>query len=276
MENLERELYNLITIQLNEMAWATGYPLNRNVGIECYLEAFNDEQLSLNVKKENVEFFLTAEINGTYYEFNSDLTYEEISVGWTFHPLGSIKSLYDSIYKVFDKMEKNKFQINDFSRLNLEKRNEFAKIRNTIPKKIRERMEEKFLDYLAKYQEHLFIPVSGNIPKLEKPRLIYQIFENFPLDMIETASKIKSNFGPTEETLLKYGLDNKELEPGIYYPSESSMVSLFLGNYFHKLTQIKGYNSSYGDQSLREFVVSREKAFIGSHRINWPESLISK
>jgi hypothetical protein len=273
MDNLQQDLYNLVTKELNEMAWQTGYPLNREVGLDCYLGAFRDQGITTDIRNGEASFFLTSGIGGSPTEFNATLTNDQISRGWNNHPLGSIKSLYNSVYLVFDRMGEARFPRDDRSKSNIEKRNEFSMIRESVPREIRQRMEERFLKYFNDHQEHLFIPASGNIPNLVKPRLVYQTMDTFPIGMIEIASQTESRHGPTEETLFDEGWMDLGLEPGNYYPSESSLIDLFLGKYFHRLSQTNRYNTWSKDQSERDFVVQREKAFAGSHVIKWPNSL---
>jgi hypothetical protein len=293
MNQLEVDLKNLVSDELVEVAWDADYPLNQGVGLWSFFNGLKKGGFFIDVNhgEKRAEFFLRREVLGKLYEFHSQMTFDQISRGWGMRPKGSAKCLYDSICVVHDLMERGKFPRDDRSRDNLDKRSDWANFRTSNSRRIRKLMEDEMKIYFIKYQEHLFIPVSGSIPQLSEPRLVYRVMESFPLFAFDIADTMRdarfiveesdgSKFGrgvvltPCAETILEYGFDWESYNPS-YYPSESTLIDLFLGRYLHRFSQIKGYNTWFNN-NLREFVVSHSKAFRYGEYLDFPKELKNK
>ena len=130
--------------------------------------------------------------------------------------------------------------------------------RNSFPRQVRRTLEKVLLAYIEKYQEHLFIPPSGEVPELQDPELVHEITKNFPRGVLRNSIKSSAEIGPCAETLLDIGWSG--LEVGEYYPTESTMVDIFLGRYLERFSKLKGYKTHSND-SLRGFTVRHHKEF---------------
>ncbi|MEK6859891.1 MAG: hypothetical protein AABX54_03685 [Nanoarchaeota archaeon] len=292
MSNLETDLKNLVSEELVEVAWHADYPLNQGIGLWSFIQAFQRGGFIVDVNhgEKKAEFFLTREVLGEHYEFHSQMSFDQISRGWGRGPKGSPPRLYDSICAIYDLMEREKFPRKDLSSDNLNKRNFWQDFRYGDSKRVRRLMEEEMKVYFDKYQEHLFIPVSGNVPKLTEPRLIHRVMEEFPLFLFDLSDNMrdlrflaeeaaeKNGFDsllavgtPCAETMLE-GFNVDDFHPG-FYPSESTLIDLFLGRYLHRFSLIKGYNTWNKENQLRDFVVSKRNAFSYGCLLGFPDEI---
>jgi hypothetical protein len=250
MEGLELNLYNLIGNELNELAWNKNYPINSSIGLHCFFEAFKGQGFKVSIDDECKQstFVLKNMVGGKPNFLEASLSHNQILIGWKRAPKSCLHSLYDSICNVYDSMgEQLKISPRDY-----ELSNKWYLYRNSNTKEVRKKMEEEMIPFFRDYQENMFISMVERTSNLEKPILFFELIKEFPMTILEKAV-INNLFedtlicGPCPETLLELDLD-KDLNPDNYFPSESTMVSFFVGHYLDRLSRLKKYplNRGYG------------------------------
>lgn len=270
---MEQVLHEIVSDELHELAWYSGYPINHIVALECFFHGVKNH-IPFVTEKRSATFLLTKEIDGKMYELSSEMSFNEILEGWNYsskYPKGSVKNLYDSICEIFDRMGENVFDRDCWA--DRERRNEFLAFRNSESKIVRKNMEKFLLENFNTYQENLFIPVFGSVPELGEPRLFSKIYESFPVHILDKSFVNESTMGPCEDTLLEILQEgNEDCLDEDYFPSDSSIIHVFLGNYLYRFSQIKGYKTWHGNP-LRECVASGARAFMYGSLFQWPDEL---
>lgn len=174
----------------------------------------------------------------------------------------------------------------------LEERGAWSNRRDGESREVRKEMEEKLMVGFKKHHEGMLLsaPGTGNRP-LGRPRIIGRVLRAFPfqkffeiinnrrelagLDILEfdverdmgdittrayqedyQSRLLSENFWLDREALLKRFSREElgDLDPSMYFHSESSLVQLFLGIYLGMLGQERGYPGITGNR-LREVVV---------------------
>ncbi len=136
-------------------------------------------------------------------------------------------------------------------------------IREFESREVRKKLEEQLRVFFQKYQEHMLMPVSGELPSLDEPCLFQRVLKTFPMAVYQQAAVIRQfgmapgvqrGCGPCAEGLL--GMEWHDLDPEDYYPSQSSMEDYFWGHYLHVLAEEKGYKVRGSGNSLHQLVAS--------------------
>jgi hypothetical protein len=276
MDKLEEGLYNFVGKELIELAWHNSYPINSAVGLWGFFQAFMDHNFNVNLNdnKREVQLVLKNPIDNFPKFLETSLSYNQILEGWKHQPKSSPHSFYDSICLVYDNLEPLK---NNFSRENIERKNQWSDYRNSETRKVRQKMEDVWLPFFIEHHEHMLLPVNGNLPELEKPKIFYEILKKFPLHIYKTASE-NALFppacegimcGPCAEHLLDLDLVN-DLDPEEYYPSKSAMTEFFFGNYLEILSEEKGYPLKYkSENKLKSLIINGIKSFEWGSSLKW-------
>src|SRR3972149_12327391 len=113
MNELIEGLRDLVSDSLYEMTWHCDFPINQNVGLWCFLEAFRTFGAHADFDKTEAVFLLNRTMNNKPYVLQAVMNKEEIIRGWGNHPAGSPRTLYDSICEVYDRMGKDLSRIED-------------------------------------------------------------------------------------------------------------------------------------------------------------------
>ena len=88
MDNLERELHNLVGEELHELAWVSDYPINSEIGLWGFFEAFNNHnfKVNLNDSAKEAQFILKNPFEKSPRFLECVLNYNQILEGWRNHP----------------------------------------------------------------------------------------------------------------------------------------------------------------------------------------------
>lgn len=236
--DFKRDISNWIGNEVYELSWRKNLPINPGVGIVSFIMGLVDYGAYVKADKEKVAISHFYDVNETMYSFREELTYDEVLSGWKRYPRGSLNTLYDSLFMLYDRMGAN-FK-------DLESSNSWSEIRDSKPKLIRKHMETHLKDYFLKYHENMLIPIWDKTPKMTKPRLFDKIWEDFPTDLLYKACTPDRHpkGSPNPEYIMD--IDNSEYDEH-YYPSESSMLSYLWGIYINELRKDKGYPLAHDD-----------------------------
>ena len=240
-----------------------------------FFEAFNNHnfKVNLNDSAKEAQFILKNPFEKSPRFLECVLNYNQILEGWRNHPKGCAQSYHDSICMIYDEMGPD---WRNTSREDVQKRNQWAEYRGSEYRKVRQKMEDIWLPFFIEHQEHLFFPVNGKSPELEKPKIFFEVLKKFPMHILRNAS-IENLFpdeghyrvGPCPERLLELDLDN-DLEIGEYYPSKSTMIEFFWGNYLNKLSEEKGYPLRHNsDNKLRYLIIGGIESFERGDSLKW-------
>lgn len=273
---LERDLYALAGREFHELAWRNDYPLHNGVAIQALLEGFNDFGIPTRVDKDGAFFDFFVNLGGSPYTFSERLTFDELSKGWNNKPASCPRSLYEAIYLVYDKVEekiKRDPNAEPFSHLSgdIYANHFWQQKRNVEPREIRKRMEKHLLDAFAKYHENIFLATTGQIPELKEPTIVRRVFSTFPFRLLEDSILLDLRYGPTENGLMDMTTEDWNEFDHNYHPSESVLVSYFLGHCYDLLREEKGYPfmKGYGRKSLKDLVCTGPRALERGDRIKW-------
>ncbi len=250
MDGLVKELYDIVSDSLYEMTWRCNFPVHPNVGLWSFLEAFREFGVQIEFDGKNASFSLDRTLRERQVILQSSMHKDEIVRGWGWSPLGSPRAFYDSICIVYDRM-------GEALKGNRDEENIWSDIRNGESKDVRAKFEEQVYEFFPKYQEHMLVPVSGAIPKLDEPKLFNRVLRDFPMDVYQQAI-IRSReveCTPCAETLLEID-DWSEFDDN-YHPSVAVMEEYFLGHYLFALMKEKGYKTGYDDDEPLSVLVAR-------------------
>lgn len=247
MEGLVKDLCDLVSDGLHEMTWRCNLPVNPNVGLWSFLEGFREFGVQVKFDGEHATFSLDRTLRERQVVLQARMHKDEIIRGWGWHPSGSPHAFYDSICEVYDRM-------GQVLKGNREEENIWDSIRQGESKDVRRKFEEQLKDFFPKYQEHMLVPVLGEIPKLDEPKLFNRVLKDFPIDLYQQAiirsSEVECT--PCAETMLE--MDWGEFDDK-YHPSVAVMEEYFWGHYLFALMKEKGYQIEYDDdEPLRELV----------------------
>lgn len=235
MEQIERELYDMVSEGVYELTWRCNFPINPNIGLWAFLEAFKSYGAKTTEKEDKIVFDLEKIIKGKRISLQSSISKNEIVQGWGWNPIGSPRALYESICENYDRLGKV------ISGQELERA--WQEERMGEARRIRAKMEDFLEPFFPKYQEHLLVPVSELVPKLNEPRLFKKVLDEFPTDILQMAKIMchenERSCGPCPATILDQ--DWSEYDINEYHPSESAMIDYFWGHYLYSLAQEKGY-----------------------------------
>ncbi|MFC1696921.1 hypothetical protein ACFL1H_01185 [Nanoarchaeota archaeon] len=296
----EKELFDFIGHNLHELAWRNDLPLNPSIAIWSFLEAFADNGFKFSIKDNYVTFEYKYLFTG-YDEYNdkfeghicefddfiTKISIDKILTGWDRFPKGNPKSLYDSIHIIFDDIKEYIIKRNgiedtlaywnnkDISAKDKIKLAEWSNVRNNYPRKIRQTMEDHLVQYFNKYHEHMFIPLSHTIPKLEEPKLFHKALERFPMKLyLDAKNNNLAPGGPCSEYILE--IDPEEYDE-TYHPSESGMLDYFWGIYLDELVKEKGYPLYYpadnNDEQLKRLIANGWNGIRNGQSI-WKDKII--
>lgn len=273
---LVEEYYEMVTEGLHELAWCNNYPINPNIGVHCFLEAFKRQGIGVQIGKDRATFTTLRESAGKVRYLECTMTFEEIVAGWPHAVKATPRAFYDSICETFDRMTGLKLNYRDRDkRFNREEINQLDNFRNSESKEVRKKMEYEFLGYFGKYQEHMLLPVSRKVPKFDKPKIFSRVVEKFPWELLKSAMQFE--FGkdcfcsPCVETLVREypdfdpgnfpqdflysSADTHHLGPVMiegYHPSTRVLDELFFGMYMTKLVKEKRYSLRYPTKNKRQ------------------------
>lgn len=227
----EKNLSDLVSHGLHEMAWRRHYRINPGIAIDCFIRAFKEHGFFVNEGQQN-KFIFHDRILGTLFSLQSELSRDEILTGWKNHPKGSPQALYDSIYLAFDKMDQDMTQQEREYWEGGGKR--FARAVN-----IRKTMEQNLVDYFSKYQDVILLNADGTAPKIKEPTLFRAVLEHYPIDVYKAAATTHNDVTctPCAETLLDLNWEFDE----DYHPSVAVMEDYFWAHYLHELASQKKY-----------------------------------
>lgn len=261
MQTLIKELFDFTGRELHEAAWKANLPINHGVALSSLFEAFGDHgkiKVSPDDRKKLAEFRMPLHIGRKEGIFKTRLQYDQILNGWGRSFTASPRSLYDSIYQVYDQIgEEIKKESNLF--FNSEDLDWNRRFRDNSPRLIRKLMESHFLEYFSRYHENILISYKGDSSSnFDEPKIFWEVLKEFPILKLQkavVAREIHHNsapLGPCPEYILE--TPEEELDVRVYFPSESALMDVFWGMYLKRLTDDKGYPSYYNDQSLRHFI----------------------
>lgn len=257
MQPLEQELYDMVSNELHETAWHKNYPLHPNVALWCFLEGFRDRSAIVETGKDAVRLTIPFVFGDTVHSFQTERSIESVLRGWKKFPRGSPKALYDSIYDVHD----------EFLRGQPYDNRESCNFRRGESTATRKAMENHLLTFFERYQEHVLMPTSGEIPVLHEPQIFQRVLDAYPLDLLRSAEAMElgSSGGvrrtPCAETLLEIDWEFDDE----YHPSSAVMVDFFFGHYLEKLAREKGYIPKDCGNLLRRFVGGGRSALPSGH-----------
>ena len=249
MEGLVKDLYDLVSDSLSEMIWRCNFPVNPNVGLWSFLEAFREFGAQVAFDGTNASFSLDRTLKERQVVLQSSMHKDEIICGWGWQPSGSPHAFYDSICEVY-------FRMGKLLKGSRAEENFWDNIKHSESKEVRVKFEEQLEVFFPKYQENMLVPVSGLVPKLDEPKLFNRVLKDFPMDVYQQAV-IKSHEGvlctPCAETLLE--IDDWSEFDDKYHPSVAVMEDYFWGHYLFALMKEKGYKTEYDDdEPLRGLV----------------------
>ncbi|MEK6888649.1 MAG: hypothetical protein AABW80_00915 [Nanoarchaeota archaeon] len=250
MEELRDSLFNFVGRELVELSWRCNFPINPNVGVDNFLQAFRDDgvDVAYDNRKKNARFSLLW--GGDFYECS--LTYDEIVRGWGRNFPGCSREFYNSVFKVLDCMEENS-GLRDST--DMGRRNSWDEFRGIKGIDIRNRMECGVEPYFMNHHEHVLLPLSGRVPELGRPKLFDEVMESYPLYLhhqIVEWQRVKSCFGgPCAEYIPEFDLSTNPFNE-FYHPSDSSMTGYFWALYLNKLARDKGYEMNDGRDASEE------------------------
>jgi len=234
MENIEKELHGFVGRELHELAWRCNYPVHESVALYSFLEAFRANGALVQTQDKEAKITFLRELNNHPRCLDEIVSFHNIINGWGHTSPGSPRELYNSIYIIYDKMAKQ---------VHSNEENEWDDIRNSEPRVIRRKMEDKLMEYFNRYHEHVLLHVDGKQRPFERePKIIHEVLSDFPLYLyqhseIRSCESDRSHLTPCAETLLDIEWDFDES----YYPSESCVTEFFWGHYLHQLVKEKGY-----------------------------------
>lgn len=231
VDTYEKNLNDLVSRSLHEMAWRRFYSINPGIGIHCFVQAFKENGFIVNEGHKN-KFIFHDRILGTLFSLQSELSRDEILTGWKNYPKGSPQAFYDSIYETFDRMDK------DMTKQERESWEEDGK-RFMRAVSVRKSMEQHLVNYFAKYQDVMLLNADGTSPKLKEPKLFRKVLEKYPMEVYKAATTTHNDvqLTPCAETLVDMVWDFDEE----YHPSAAVMEDYFWAHYLHELAEQKNY-----------------------------------
>ena len=100
MNNLDKELHEIVKYGLHELAWARNYPINPFVALHSFFEAFKESGFNVIIDDKHRIASFSLNYEGRLLE--TSLTCEKILTGWKHQPKSSPHSLYNSICIIYD------------------------------------------------------------------------------------------------------------------------------------------------------------------------------
>ncbi|MEK6917925.1 MAG: hypothetical protein AABW51_03160 [Nanoarchaeota archaeon] len=269
MQNLVDDLYKFAGRELHEAAWVANLPIHNGVALHSFFNGFNSHgeiKVELDDRNRKASFYLPINFRKKERIFSTQISYSELLQGWKNHLRSSPKSMYDSIYQVYDNMgesienmDKGFFRSSelDWSR----------RFRNSSPREIREFMEVSLLEYFGRYHEGVLLNYRDQkSSELLEPKIFWDVLKEFPLGKLHTAvvnAEVDHSFapvGPCSEYILE--TPESEFDSQEYFPSESALMDVFWGMYLQKLTLKKGYPTFDIKPSLKCFITQRNNALM--------------
>ncbi len=271
MQNLVRELFDFTGRELHEASWQANLPLHNGVALHSFFEAFRDYgelRMSICDRDKTSEFSLLV-IKKRQIQNFIKVSYDNILDGWKNSFRASPSSLVDSIYQVYDQIGEE-IRKSDKSFFYSEELGWFERFREKGPDRIKKSMKLSLLEYFKVNHEGILLPYTqGNSGNFDKPKIFSETLKDFPLAMLQNTriddevDHVFSHVGPCPEYLMEnlvLETPSGESREENYYPSESALVSVFLGTYLHKLAAQKNYPAWNDDDSLKNFISRGTKA----------------
>lgn len=262
MQNLVNDLYVFTGRELHEAAWTANLPLHHGVALHSFFNGFHthgDVIVELDDRGRSATFNLPINVGKSTRTFTTQLSYNQILEGWKNSFKASPRSLYDSIYQVYNQIE-DKIKREDRVFFDSEELDWHTRFRETDPRRIRKFMEYDLLEYFGKYHEGILIPPKEDCPRdFQEPRVFWETLRDFPLGKLHMAvvanevDNSPARMGPCPEYILE--TPEEEFDINTYYPSESALMDVFWGMYLQRLAESKGYSALEDDISLRHFIV---------------------
>jgi hypothetical protein len=253
MEPVFNELYEVVSDSLYEMTWHCGYPIHPNIGLWAVLEAFKTREWAVDFDGKQARIATKRFILGREHSLETTVDVPTLLKGWSHEPQGAPRAMYLGILTVYDRLGEH---------LKGEERNAWQDFRQINSRHVRDELEAKLKPFFPRYQEHMLVPVSGELPKLEPPSLFEKQLATFSEPLYRAARIVtitdSTHFAPCPETMLEQ--DETQYDPNAYHPHESTMIELFWGQYLNELVKIKGYKVEYPSNPLRQLVASGFKA----------------
>ena len=243
-QSVRKSLYDFIGAQLQEVAWRRGYPINPSIGLYGFFEAFRDNCFSVRHYSRDK----TASFRVKWHKklFETTLSHDEIISGWRNKFPCSVGSFYDSISIVYEKMGECLKSVDEGDKWDL--------FRNANRVAVRKKMEEFWRPYFMAHHEHMFLPLSMEVPNLEKPVLFDEVISQYPMHlhekvMIWDLERQEFRCRPCSHTLPESDPDRFD---EYYHPSNTNMLEYFFGIYLHGFAEAKGYAMYHSSAKSKE------------------------
>ena len=272
MDGFEREIYDSVTSRLLQLAWSRNFALHPGVLLMSFFEGMRDQGFDVTVDDvRRAAYFRTVYGDDRPYILEATVPYAALLDGSDNRAPCSLRKMNMNSYRVLDMMGKevvNRRGIKyDFWR-------RWDQFRCEKGRDATRSMEAKILPYLDKHQEHMLLPLSGQIPELGRPELFDKVLADFPMPLYRFASTHQLQedrvFGsPVMGTLFEEGFNNRYDED--YHPSVSVLMKYFFGHYLAELASQKGYTINGKDPRplIARLAVSSGNAFDDGKFLDW-------
>lgn len=253
----KQDIEEFIAYELHELTWHHNYPINEGVAVWSVINGLKDNGFKVS-SHSPFKVFYVFEHDKKVYELSTEVSTEEISLGWKHSPKNSPPTLYDSICLIIDKLQENiKKQYPKWSvprelyiALWEDRRNKYPKIRKS--------MEKYFLDFFRKYHEGILTPLNTKDQKIENPKILENLIKSEVIDLERINDALKNwifDDGYDEETGYRFRLSNvvntvaflKEGKPlpTFFAVSQMNVKDYIWGVYLLELAKLKNYPVKY-------------------------------
>jgi hypothetical protein len=253
----KQDLNEFIGENLREVAWRKNYPIDEGIAGWIILNTLKGIGFTVAPEGDNYEIFRVFNYGKKNYSLSTSVSREELLVGWHQNPRASPKALYNSVYMVIDKFDK---QVKDhFPKWKVPRAlsNYLCEQRQTLGFKARDILDEALLEYFNEYQETVLAPLNGQGNDDLKPRILDELIASdlINLERINSAiantrfeDRILSNLSETID-FLRNGvpIENEGFTAadsfwGYRGISENGVYDYVWGSFILKLAEVKGYS----------------------------------
>jgi hypothetical protein len=273
--SLKDNLRELVSKELLEAAWYGNLPLQRVVAIDCFLNGFRANGIHTIARKNAADFTLLEDLGQgkAKQAFRVTVNYDEVLKAKGNGVSNSITILWDAACNIYD-LGKT---------LAIPERDQTASVAwETIKtqriSQIRHEMDQHLLKQIRRYQENLFISITGQVPNLEKPTLFNEVFSRFPTQLYYGAMIADQlNESPymdvgSPDAAEMPRLDYDDFDSSAWHPSEATLDQLFTGQYLYGFAKRKGYSANDRETILKTFINEQHRAFDCIDCRNWDHS----
>jgi hypothetical protein len=259
----EEELEELVAEQLRELAWTNNYPLHPSIALWSFFEGLRETKNSVVIDdmKKTITVRAVRPLIEERHVLKTTLSFGDILSGWHSGPEGTPRKLYDSLYKVYDRMG------SDLQ--TLKEQDLWYDMRSNSARTAMDAMDKHLLTFFRKYHENALLPANGRVPELKQPTLFNEVMKEYPLEIHKKAKLSKAQCGPNPEMMVDEDFSFDALNRN-YYPSEATMREYFWGHYLEKLSEEKGYQLYRRGNSLLQLISQGGRALRNGFEIFEP------